>query len=92
MIRLNKGELVEAVATAMDVSKSQADKAVSAVLGGIEKGLKKGKKVSLVGFGTFEVRKRKARSGRNPRTGEAIKIKAGKSVGFKAGKALKDAV
>ena len=76
----------------MNLSRSQADKTVNAVLGGIEKGLKKDKKVSVVGFGTFEVRKRKARDGRNPRTGEEIKIKAGKSVGFKAGKALKDAV
>jgi DNA-binding protein HU-beta len=90
VIRLNKGELVDAVAAALDVSKSQADKTVNAVLGGIEKGLKKDRKVSIVGFGTFEVRKRKARTGRNPRTGEEIKIKAGRSVGFKAGKALKD--
>jgi len=89
---VNKGELVEAVAAATDMSKAQADKAVNAVFDAIEKGLKKSKKVSLVGFGTFEVRNRKARMGRNPRTGEAIKIKASRSVGFKAGKALKDAV
>jgi DNA-binding protein HU-beta len=89
---VNKGELVEAVAAATDMSKAQADKAVNAVFDAIEKGLKKSKKVSLVGFGTFEVRNRKARMGRNPRTGEEIKIKASRSVGFKAGKALKDAV
>ena len=89
---LNKGELVEAVAATLDASRAQADRVVNAVMGAVEKGLKKDKKVSIVGFGTFEVRKRKARSGRNPRTGEEIKIKAGKSVGFKAGKALKDAV
>ncbi len=89
---MNKGELVEAVAAATEMSKAQADKAVNAVFDAIEKGLKKSRKVSLVGFGTFEVRNRKARMGRNPRTGEEIKIKASKSVGFKAGKALKDAV
>ncbi len=89
---MNKGELVEAVAKETDMSKAQADKAVNAVFDSIVKGLKKGGKVSLVGFGTFDVRKRKARTGRNPRTGETIKIKASKSVGFKAGKALKDAV
>ena len=89
---MNKGDLVEKVAKEIGVSKAQADKAVNAVLNIIKKGLKKDKRVAIVGFGSFEVRKRKARTGRNPRTGETIKIKASKSVGFKAGKALKDAV
>jgi len=89
---VNKGELVEAVAATIDMSKAQADRVVNAVFGAIEKGLKREGKVSLVGFGTFDVRRRKARTGRNPRTGETIKIKASKGVGFKAGKALKDSV
>ena len=89
---MNKGELIEAVAQATEMSKAAAGDAVDAVFASITKGLKKAKKVSLVGFGTFEVRNRKARMGRNPRTGDSIKIKASKSVGFKAGKALKDAV
>ena len=89
---MNKGDLVEAVAGMNDTSKAQAARAVDAVLDAITKGLKKAGKVSLVGFGTFEVRKRKARTGRNPRTGETIMIKASKGVGFKAGKALKDAM
>jgi DNA-binding protein HU-beta len=89
---MNKGDLVESVAKDLKETKAAADRAINAVLGNIEKGLKKDKKVQLVGFGTFEVRKRKARKGRNPRTGEAITIKAGKTVGFKAGQALKDSV
>lgn len=89
---MNKGELVDAIAAAMDMPKAQAEKAVNTTLKTIEQGLQKDGKVSLVGFGTFEVRTRKARMGRNPRTGEQIEIKAGTSVGFKAGKALKDSV
>lgn len=89
---MNKGDLVEAVAGMTDTSKAQAARAVDAVFDAIRKGLKKAGKVSLVGFGTFEVRKRKARTGRNPRTGETIMIKASKGVGFKAGKALKGAM
>lgn len=89
---MNKGDLVDAVAAAAEMSKSGATKAIDAVFDSIKKGLKKERKVSLVGFGTFEVRNRKARTGRNPRTGEKINIKASKSVGFKAGKALKDAM
>ena len=89
---MNKGELIEAVAAAAGTSKAQADTAVNAVFDAIEKGLKKEGKVAIVGFGTFEVRKRKARTGRNPRTGAIIQIKASKGVGFKAGKALKDAL
>ena len=86
---MNRAELNESVAKAMDCSKAQADRAVGAVLDSIQRGLKKQGEVSLVGFGTFKVKKRAARTGRNPRTGESIKIKPSKSVGFKAGKPLK---
>ena len=89
---MNRAELTELVAKELGESKAGADRAISAVLGGIERGLKKQKKVSLVGFGSFEVKRRKARMGRNPQTGEAIKIKASKSVGFRAGKPLKESV
>jgi DNA-binding protein HU-beta len=86
---MNKGQLVESVAKELGSSKAAAGRAVDAVLGTIQKGLKKDKKVQLIGFGTFDIRKRKARTGRNPQTGETIKIKASKTVGFKAGAALK---
>ncbi len=89
---MNKAELIDKVAEAADISKATAARAVDALTDSIAKELKKGQAVTLVGFGTFTVRKRAARMGRNPRTGEAIKIKASKSPGFKAGKALKDAV
>lgn len=89
---MNKTELVEAVSKSADLSKSDAGDAVEAVLGAVTKALKKGDTVSLVGFGTFSVKKRAARTGRNPRTGETIKIKASKIPSFKAGKGLKDAV
>jgi DNA-binding protein HU-beta len=89
---MNKGDLVEAVAKELKDSKAASERAVNAVLKTVKKGLKKDKKVQLVGFGTFEVRKRKARKGRNPRTGEAITIKARKTVGFKAGQDLKNSV
>ena len=89
---MNKTELVEAVSNAADLSKSDAGDAVEAVLAAVTKALKKGDTVSLVGFGTFSVKKRAARTGRNPRTGETIKIKASKIPSFKAGKGLKDAV
>lgn len=89
---MNKGDLVEAVAKELKDSKAAAERAVNSVLGNVKKGLKKDKKVQLVGFGTFDVRKRKARKGRNPRTGETINIKASKTVGFKAGQALKDSI
>jgi DNA-binding protein HU-beta len=89
---MNKAQLVEVVAGAVDLSGAKAQAAVNAVLEGIRDGLKKDGSVSLVNFGTFEVRWRKPRSGRNPRTGESITIKASKSVGFRAGRALKDAV
>lgn len=89
---MNKAELIDAVADNADLSKAAAGRALDAAIGTITKALKKGDTVTLVGFGTFSVRKRAARTGRNPRTGEAIKIKASKVPGFKAGKALKDAI
>ncbi len=89
---MNKGELIEAVAAAADISKSDATKAVDAVVDSITKALKKGDQVSIVGFGTFSVKDRAARAGRNPATGETIQIAASRAPGFKAGKALKDAV
>jgi len=89
---MNKGELIEKVASATESSKAVAAKAVSAVFDTISKTLKKGENVTIVGFGTFSVVKQKARKGRNPITGESIKIKARKSPKFKAGKGLKDIV
>ncbi len=87
---MNKAQLVEAVAADLGGPGADAQRAVAAVLDGIKEGLKKDGTVSLVNFGTLEVRARKARTGRNPRTGETIQIAASKSVGFRAGKALKD--
>lgn len=89
---MNKTELVDAVAASADLSKAAAAKAVDAVVDSVTSALKKGDKVTLIGFGTFEVRERAARTGRNPRTGEEIKISAAKIPAFKAGKKLKDAV
>jgi len=89
---MNKAELVEAVAGAANLSKADAGRAVDAVTGSIASSLQKGEQVAVVGFGTFSVKHRAARSGRNPRTGEAIRIQASNVPGFKAGKALKDAV
>ena len=89
---MNKTELIDAVADEAEVSKAEAGRAVDAVISSITKALKKGDSVTLVGFGTFQVRKRAARTGRNPKTGDTIKIKASKNPAFKAGKALKDAV
>jgi DNA-binding protein HU-beta len=89
---VNKNELVDAVATAADLKKSEATLAVDAVFEAITGALKKGEEVRLVGFGTFAVSQRAASEGRNPRTGEAIKIAASKQPKFKAGKGLKDAV
>ena len=89
---MNKAELVEAVAEAADLSKASATRAVDAMLDSITNTLKNGDQVSLVGFGTFQVRDRAARTGRNPQTGAAIDIAAAKVPSFKAGKALKDAV
>jgi DNA-binding protein HU-beta len=90
--RMNKGDFVGHVADAAELSKADAARAVDAMIETISKALKKGDTVTLVGFGTFSVRKRAARQGRNPQTGDTIKIKASKNPAFKAGKALKDAV
>jgi DNA-binding protein HU-beta len=89
---LNKADLVAAVAEKVEVSKKDAEKAVNAVFASIEEALAKNDKVQLVGFGTFEVKDRAERTGRNPQTKETIVIPASKVPGFKAGKALKDAV
>ena len=89
---MNKTELAAAVAKKADLSKKDAEAAVNATIDAIKAALKKGDKVQLIGFGTFEVRKRAARTGRNPQTGKEIKIKASKVPAFKAGAALKDAV
>ena len=89
---MNKNELVDAVASSANLKKADATKAVDAVFDSITKSLKKGDEVRLVGFGTFHVSKRGASEGRNPRTGEKIKIAASKQPKFKAGKGLKDAV
>jgi len=89
---MNKGDLIESVANETGLSKADAGRAVDALIGAVTNTLKSGGQVSLVGFGTFSVKARAARMGRNPRTGEAIQIKASKVPGFKAGKALKDAV
>ena len=89
---MNKSELIEAIAKSADISKSAAEKALDGTLNAIKATLKKGSSVTLVGFGTFKVGKRAARAGRNPRTGEAIRIKAARVPKFSAGKALKDAV
>ena len=89
---MNKTELIAAVAEKTDLSKKDADAAVSAVLGAITDAIKAGDKIQLVGFGTFEVRNRAAKQGRNPRTGETMTVPASKVPAFKAGKALKDAV
>ena len=90
---MNKAELIAAVAEKTEFTKKDAEAAVNAFVSSVEDALKKGDKVQLIGFGTFEVRKRKARQGRNPRKpGEVIKIAASKVPAFKAGKALKDAV
>src|SRR5947207_15911016 len=89
---VNKSELIEHIAKQADISKAAATRALEAVIGGVKTTLKKNNSVSLVGFGTFSVSKRAARSGRNPRTGATIKIKAAKVPKFRPGKALKDAV
>jgi len=90
-VAMNKAELIESVQKGMgaDTTKRTAEEAVAAVLEAIAKGVKKDKKVQIIGFGTFEVKKRAARMGRNPKTGEAMKIKASKSVGFKPSSTLK---
>lgn len=89
---MNKSELIEAVAASADLSKASAGRALDAALDAITAALKEGDSVALVGFGTFAVKPRAARTGRNPQTGQPIEIKAANVPGFKAGKALKDAV
>ena len=89
---MNKTELVNQVAEATELSKKDAGKAVDAVFETIQNALAKGDKLSLIGFGTFEVRERAARTGRNPQTGEEMQIPASKVPAFKAGKELKEAV
>lgn len=89
---MNKTDLVSAVAEKAEMTKKDAEKAVNAVLASIEEAIAKGDKVQLVGFGTFEVRSRAARTGRNPQTGKEIKIAATKVPAFKPGKALKESV
>ena len=89
---MNKAEFVDSVATKADMSKTEAGAAVDAVLDSVTDALKNGDQVTLVGFGTFLVRRREARTGRNPRTGEPLEIKASNVPSFKAGKALKEAV
>ena len=89
---MNKNELIDAVREAADISNKEAGLVVSAVFCEIEKALAAGDKVSLIGFGTFEVRERAARKARNPQTGELVEIPAAKAPAFKAGKTLKDAV
>jgi DNA-binding protein HU-beta len=89
---VNKAELIEHIAKQADISKAAAARALEAMIGGVRSTLKKGNSVSIVGFGTFAVTKRAARTGRNPRTGATIKIKAAKVPKFRPGKALRDAL
>ncbi|MFK7976382.1 MAG: HU family DNA-binding protein [Halioglobus sp.] len=89
---MNKTELIDAIASAADLPKASAGRALDAVVDSITDSLKKGDQVALVGFGTFVVKHRNARTGRNPKTGAAIEIAASNVPSFKAGKALKDAV
>ncbi|TNC80548.1 MAG: DNA-binding protein HU-beta [Oleiphilus sp.] len=89
---MNKSELIDAIADSADISKAAAGRAVDAVVESVTGALKKGDQVTLIGFGTFSVKERAARTGRNPQTGAEIQIAAAKIPSFKAGKALKDAV
>ncbi|MBS1178955.1 MAG: HU family DNA-binding protein [Burkholderiaceae bacterium] len=89
---MNKSDLIEHIASQADISKAAATRALDAIVGGVKTTLKKSGSVTIVGFGTFAVTKRAARTGRNPRTGAAIKIKAAKVPKFKPGKALRDAL
>jgi DNA-binding protein HU-beta len=89
---MTKSDIIDKMAKDAEISKSAAGKALDSFIESLKKTLKKGNKVTLVGFGTFSVGKRAARKGRNPRTGETIKIKASKTPRFKAGKAFKDAI
>lgn len=89
---MNKSELIDAIAESADISKAAAGRALDGFVGSVTDTLKNGGQVSLIGFGTFSVKDRAARTGRNPQTGQTIEIAASKIPGFKAGKALKDAV
>jgi len=89
---VNKADMIEQIAQAAEVSKSAAERAIDALVGAVKTSLKKGDEVTLVGFGTFYVGKRQARTGRNPRTGATLEIAATKVPKFRAGKALKDAI
>jgi DNA-binding protein HU-beta len=89
---MNKSELIDAMADAADISKSAAGRALDALTDSIAITLKQGETVSIIGFGTFSVKERAARTGRNPQTGATIEIAASKTPSFKAGKALKDAI
>ncbi|MBL8756049.1 MAG: HU family DNA-binding protein [Planctomycetes bacterium] len=91
---MNKADLVHEVQKQLgsECSKAHAERAVNALIASIQKGLKKDKEVQIVGFGTFAVKNRKARQGRNPQTGEAIQIKASKTVGFRVGASLKTSI
>ncbi|MES9968575.1 MAG: HU family DNA-binding protein [Candidatus Thiodiazotropha sp.] len=89
---MNKAELIEAMAESADISKAAAGRALDGMVEAVTKAMKAGDTLSLVGFGTFSVKERAAREGRNPQTGETIKIKASRIPSFKAGKALKDAI
>jgi DNA-binding protein HU-beta len=89
---VNKSELIDAIAVSADISKAAAGRALDGAMDAVKKALKKGEMVTLVGFGSFYVGKRAARTGRNPRTGDAIKIKAAKVPKFRAGKGLKDSL
>ncbi|MGC9457332.1 MAG: HU family DNA-binding protein [Halothiobacillaceae bacterium] len=89
---MNKSELIDAMAASADISKADAGRALDGFIEAVGSALKDGEQVTLVGFGTFLVREREARTGRNPRTGETINIAASKLPSFKAGKGLKDAV
>ena len=89
---MNKTELIASIANSAEISKKDAEKAVAAFIDSITGALKKGDKVALIGFGTFEAKKRAARTGKNPQTGAAIKIPATTVPSFKAGKAFKDAL
>ena len=89
---MNKTELIEHIASKSDISKAAATRALGSIIEAVKKTLKKGDAVTLVGFGAFSVSKRAARTGRNPRTGAALKIKAAKVPRFKPGKGLKDAL
>jgi DNA-binding protein HU-beta len=89
---VNKSDLIDQIAAGADISKAAAGRALDAMVDAITEALRKGEQVSLVGFGTFSVKQRAARTGRNPQTGATIQIAAAKVPGFKPGKALKDAV